>query len=255
MLMPAPQERRQRSIVAKMAAHYGMEAEALEATLRETIFPTGKNSKPATKAQVAALMLVADQYGLNPFTREVWAFPSKEGGIVPAVSIDGWLKLMNAHPQMDGIELDYEYDEGGALVAALCTIWRKDRARPFTKRETYAENYNKSKYGDGPWDKRPERMLGHRAMIQAIRVVFSFSGIYEPEEAEAIADAPRAAEYQVVERPAQVEAAVSQLEAALTEPSPSAAIIDPETGEVVEFGEQREPGCDDEPWPSVEGGA
>ena len=41
---------------------------------------------------------------LNPFTKEIYAFPdSKSGGIVPMVSIDGWCRIINEHPQLDGI--------------------------------------------------------------------------------------------------------------------------------------------------------
>ncbi len=36
---------------------------------------------------MAALMIVADQYGLNPFTREIFAFPDKQNGIVPVVGV------------------------------------------------------------------------------------------------------------------------------------------------------------------------
>jgi len=43
----------------------------------------------ATEAQLAALLIVANQYGLNPWTKEIYAFPDKHNGIVPVVGIDG----------------------------------------------------------------------------------------------------------------------------------------------------------------------
>ena len=41
-----------------------------------------------------ALLIVADQYGLNPFTREIFAFDDKRAGIVPVVSVDGWSRIL-----------------------------------------------------------------------------------------------------------------------------------------------------------------
>ena len=49
-------------------------------TLKATSF---KGS--ATNEQFTALMIVAGQYGLNPFTREIYAFPDRNNGIVPVV--------------------------------------------------------------------------------------------------------------------------------------------------------------------------
>ena len=36
-----------------------------------------------TDAQMAALLVVANQYNLNPWTKEIYAFPDKSNGIVP----------------------------------------------------------------------------------------------------------------------------------------------------------------------------
>jgi hypothetical protein len=49
-----------------------------------------------------ALLIVADQYGLNPWTKEIYAFPDKSNGIVPVVGVDGWARIINTHEQFDG---------------------------------------------------------------------------------------------------------------------------------------------------------
>jgi hypothetical protein len=54
-----------------------------------------------------ALMIVAEQYGLNPFLKEIYAYPDKNNGIVPVVGVDGWSNIVNAHPQYDGFEVVY----------------------------------------------------------------------------------------------------------------------------------------------------
>jgi hypothetical protein len=40
-----------------------------------------------------------------------------------------------------------------------------------------------------PWIKWPARMLRHKALIQCARVAFGLAGIYDPDEAERIAEA------------------------------------------------------------------
>ncbi|MEY4906124.1 MAG: hypothetical protein RLZZ292_3939, partial [Bacteroidota bacterium] len=88
-----------KSVIATMALQYGMEAQAFEQTLRHTVVP-----QDCSKEQFAAFIVVANEYGLNPLTKEIYAFPSKSGGIQPIVSVDGWANLVNSHPQCDGFK-------------------------------------------------------------------------------------------------------------------------------------------------------
>jgi phage recombination protein Bet len=180
--LPAPVERtKANSVMVRMAERFGMDRVAFERTLMATVVPGGK----ATPEQVAAVLLVADQYHLNPLTKEIYAFPSKGGGIVPVVGVDGWIKLMNEHPAADGVQLVENNDEKGALVSVTATVHRKDRTHPITVTEYYAECAR----GTDPWRTQPRRMLRHKALIQGLRVAFGFSGIYEPDEAERIVEA------------------------------------------------------------------
>lgn len=172
-----------RSVLLTIAERYGMEPAAFEATVRATCGMAG-----ATREEFAAFLLVANEYRLNPATREIFAFPKKGGGIQPIVSIDGWLNLANSHPQFDGLEVTFEHDDAGKLVSATATIHRKDRGHPVVVTEYLAECAR----GTDPW-KMQHRMLRHKATIQGIRYAFGFSGIMEPDEAEAIAERePRA---------------------------------------------------------------
>lgn len=213
-----------KSILAKVANTYGLNPRGLADTLAATIFP---NKSSATAEQVQALLIVADQYGLNPFTREVYAFPNK-GGVVPIVSVDGWLKLANNHPQFDGMEHEYHDAENGTPISCTAKVYRKDRKYPITATEYFAEN----KRNTDPWKNSPHRMIRHRAVIQAIRMAFSFSGIYEPDEGERIIEA------EVVTKdaadPLQALAAKSE-EAAPAEPAE-------EPGELVGGGHVQEGG-------------
>ena len=67
-------------------------------TLKATAFKVKDGE--VTDEQMMALLIVADQYGLNPFTKEIFAYPDKQNGIVPVVSVDGWSRIINQHPDM-----------------------------------------------------------------------------------------------------------------------------------------------------------
>lgn len=166
-----------RSIIADMAERFGMEKEAFESTLMKTVMP----ANGASKEQVAAFLVVAKHYDLNPFTREIFAFPAKGGGIQPVVSIDGWLKILNANPYYDGMEFK-DHVEDGELVAITCRIHHKHRTRPIEVTEYMAE----CKRNTDPWRQWPVRMLRHKSVIQCARYAFGFSGIIEPDEYERI---------------------------------------------------------------------
>lgn len=143
-------------------------------TLKATAF-----KGQVSDAQMTALMVVANQYGLNPWTKEIYAFPDKNNGIVPVVGVDGWSRIINSHPQFDGIE--FEQDDAGCT----CIIYRKDRSRPIKVTEYMAEC---RRPGVGPWQSHPRRMLRHKAMIQCARLAFGFTGIYDHDEAERIVE-------------------------------------------------------------------
>jgi phage recombination protein Bet len=170
--IPSPQKR---SLIATMAEGYHMEPASFAATVRATCMPAN-----STDEEFAAFLLVAHQHGLNPVTREIYAFPKKGGGIQPIVGIDGWMTLINSHPQSDGLEFVDLFDDKGKLSGITCKLYRKDRNRP-TEVTEYMEE---CKRPTEPWQKWPARMLRHKAAIQCARYAFGFAGIIDPEEAE-----------------------------------------------------------------------
>lgn len=162
-----------KSILQTVANGYDMEPAAFEATLRATVVP-----KSCSKEQFAAFLLVANEYGLNPLTKEIYAFPSN-GGIQPIVGIDGWISMANRHPQYDGLTT-IDIIEDGGVVAITCKVYRKDRSHPIEVTEYMSECQGSSV----PWKKWPIRMLRHKATIQGLRVAFGFSGIMDEDEYE-----------------------------------------------------------------------
>lgn len=163
------------NLATKLAERFGMDAnpEIID-VLKKTAF-----KGDVSDAQMGALLVVANQYGLNPWVKEIYAFPDK-GSIVPVVGVDGWARIVNDHPQFNGAEFVMA-DDGSAVT---CIIHRKDRAHPTTVTEYLSE----CKRSTQPWQSHPRRMLRHKAFMQCGRLAFGFTGIYDRDEAEAIVE-------------------------------------------------------------------
>lgn len=188
-------------LVTKFAERYSVDPSKLMTTLKATAFKQ-RNGEAPSNEQMMALMVVADQYRLNPFTREIYAFPDKQNGIVPVVGVDGWARIINSHPDFNGMEFRYSDEmttpEGAHSTChewVECVMYRKDREHPIVVREYLDEVYRKpfKKDGrngpyviDGPWQTHPKRFLRHKVTIQCARLAFGFVGIFDPDEAERI---------------------------------------------------------------------
>jgi phage recombination protein Bet len=160
------------SALSVMAERLNIEPAKLHQTLKATCF------KGATDEEFMSLVIVANEYHLNPLLKQLFAFPAKHGGIVPVVSVDGWVAMVNNHPQMDGMEFEHHHDDAGKLVAITCRIYRKDRSKPIEVTEYLSE----CKRNTEPW-KMENRMLRHKALMQCARYAFGFSGITDEDEA------------------------------------------------------------------------
>ncbi len=195
---------RKKRLVEIFADRYRVDPEKMMNTLKQTAFRQ-QDGKVVTDEQMLSLLVVANQYHLNPFTKEIYAFPDK-GGIVPIVGVDGWSRLLNENEQFDGMK--FEYSKAYASIdnhhkncpeSITCIIYRKDRTHPTEITEHLDEVYrppfvkNKGKQAEyvieGPWQSHTKRMLRHKAMMQCARIAMGFTGIYDQDEAERIIEA------------------------------------------------------------------
>ncbi len=168
------------SVLVRLGTRFGIDPDKMLGTLKATAFKGDVSTE-----QMLMLLVVAEQHNLNPFTKEIYAFPSR-AGIVPIVSVDGWARIINESPQFDG--MDFEYGpaaENGIPESVECKMYRKDRSHPVCVTEFFAEvNRNTD-----PWKSHPRRMLRHKAMIQCARLAFGFAGIYDEDEGERVREA------------------------------------------------------------------
>lgn len=165
-----------RTALHAMAERLHLDPDEMQSTLMKTVMPSG--GKDVSPEQFTAFVATANAYGLDPLRRQIYAFPAKGGGIQPVVSVDGWLTIINSRPDLDGFELDENFEDG-KLVSVTCTIHRKSTNHPVVITEYLSEN----KRSTEQWKDRPIRMLRHRALCQAARYAFGLSGIMEHDEA------------------------------------------------------------------------
>lgn len=170
------------SVLVRLGNRFGVDPDKMLTTLKATAFRGDVSNE-----QMMALCVVAEQYSLNPWTKEIFAFPDRNNGIVPVVGVDGWSRIINSNPQFDGVDfVDGPMSDRQIPEWIECRIHRKDRSHPTCAKEYFVEVFRDV----GPWKSHPRRMLRHKALIQAARMAFGFAGIYDQDEGERIIESP-----------------------------------------------------------------
>lgn len=176
----APAQQPRNTALASLAARFNINEQEVHNIVMRTLVSAKDNQQP-TNEEFVTFLAIASEYKLNPLTKEIYAF-SNRGTVQPIVSIDGWLKIINSHPQFDGMEFQDSLDANGNLISVTCSIYRKDRSRPTQVTEYMAECAGRS----DPWKRWPARMLRHKSAIQGARYAFGLSGFFDPDEADRI---------------------------------------------------------------------
>ena len=154
-------------ILAKTIAHaakvLNIEADELQLWLDQH-----QGITPYTQVQ---LLRLASKHLLDPLSDEISVMETKEG-FLPFITIDGWTKLMNQHPQYAGMSLREPSESNGQLPAWMeCTIYRNDRILPIVVKEYLEEVMT----NHPSWQQMPRRMLRHRVIQQCARLAFGIS--------------------------------------------------------------------------------
>jgi hypothetical protein len=123
---------------------------------------------PYTQVQ---LLRLASKHLLDPLSDEISIMETKEG-FLPFITIDGWAKLINQHPQFAGMSLREPTESNSQLPAWMeCTIYRNDRILPIMVKEYLEEVMT----NHPSWHQMPRRMLRHRVIQQCARLAFGIS--------------------------------------------------------------------------------
>ncbi len=173
-------------LIERAVARSGLTKESFVKTITQTAF----NGITAwTQTDLERLLIAAENYQLNPLNREIFAISQSIEPLQPVllvVGVDGWSKILNAHPQFDGVQFVESSERLENVPLWIeCTIHRKDRSVPVSVKEYFQEVRGEHI----SWLTHPRRMLRHKALTQCARLAFSLSGIYDNDEAQRIQSA------------------------------------------------------------------
>ena len=180
------QSPQRQSALQAMAARYSVEPQKLLETLKSTVF------KNATNEQLMTLVVVANEHGLNPFTREIYAFPDRSGGIQAVVGVDGWVRIITQHPDFDGVKFHQDDD------SCTATIYVKGRSHPVE----VTEYLDECRRNTDPWKSHPRRMMRHKALIQCGRIAFGYGSLKDADDVVSVDVAPPAPSFPETHTPA-----------------------------------------------------
>lgn len=172
-------------LIARLAGRFGVEPNRLLKCLTTQVFKQADGRQPSNE-ELMVLLLVCENFGLNPFNREIFAFRGKGGEIVPVVSLDGWAKIVRSQKDFNGVS--FRFSETTIKVAGCnqelpefveCAMRLKGVDEPIVIQEFMVECFNDK---SPVWRKWPRRMLRTRAFIQCARLAFSLTGLYDEGE-------------------------------------------------------------------------
>ena len=205
-------------LIARLAGKFGVEPNRLLKCLTTQVFKQADGRQP-TNEELMVLLLVCENFGLNPFNREIYAFRGKSGDIVPVVSLDGWGKIVRSQKDFNGVS--FQFSETTVKVAGCsqelpefveCAMRLKGVDDPIVIQEFMIECFNDK---SPVWRKWPRRMLRTRAFIQCARLAFSLTGLYDEgeefaEDVSAMAAVPSGQQPQV-QQPVIAQTSVPKL--------------------------------------------
>ena len=166
-----------------VAANTGASEEDILSVVTGMIISSkGQHGAVATKAEIAVFTGVCSKYALNPLVKECAAFVSG-GKLQIIVMIDGWYKMVNRQDEFDGVEFADTLDKDGKITSITCKMYLKNRSRPICATEYMAECKDAK---STVWTRWPNRMLRHKAYIQAARIAFGISEIIDDDEVNRI---------------------------------------------------------------------
>jgi phage recombination protein Bet len=172
-----------------------------------------------SEADLERLLLACEALGLSPVGRDMYAVRQEGQGseVVLAVGLDGWARIVNRHPEFDGMEFTESPELLDGVPAWIgCTIHRRDRRFALTVKEYLCE----CKRDSGAWQTHPRRMLRHKALVQCARLAFELPtplGVYDPDEAERVSLA----------RPSRLERAGSSMPRGSVTAAQTTTALDP----------------------------
>lgn len=178
-----------------IATSNGMTAEQVN-LIKKTV------AKDASDDELGMFLHLAKTYDLDPFAKEIW-FIKFGGKATIFTSRDGYLKIANGHPAMEGLVSDvvrtndtlvrtpegvsHQYgNPRGEITGAYALVFRSDRKFP----TYYFADYSEYRGNTDIWKKYASAMILKVAEAMALKRAFSISGLVTREEMDVEQEQP-----------------------------------------------------------------
>lgn len=180
-----------RSMVSRAAQRLGLETDRRDVVLRvlrEQVFKPGPRWNPKTERREPQPLFTDDElqtalvligaYGLDPFRKEIHVTRDNRGDVMTVIGVDAWIRLVREHPDFDGFEQAYGYEEHDGEWCEV-TIHSRTLSHPIRYRGYLREWIQRDRKGQpsGQWAKAPRHQLFIRCFCHAARFFSPFSGV------------------------------------------------------------------------------
>ncbi len=175
------------ALAQQLGETYGMPAQSIANLIRAQIIAVPQDAPPATPAELAVVMSVMRQYGLNPMLKQIHAWRDNKGRLAVMVGYDGWQDYARRQPTYQFVSYKF-----GPIVDTPdkkgCKCW--EWVQPIIHDEKYGqvemvpvylEEWYVKQRGNypEPWQKQTKHRLHLKAFTSAIREFYGIGGVLD----------------------------------------------------------------------------
>lgn len=129
-------------------------------------------------AHLQLLFQLAEHYRLDVLSKEIALIPGRG----PFIGVWGRLNIAHRSGQLDGLEMDDEWDTESGLYCVRCIVWRKDMSHPAAK---VIGRVGKAEKKDWPFE-----IARARAVRAGTGYAFSIHDAYDTDETDTFTPPP-----------------------------------------------------------------
>jgi len=229
------------ALAQQLGETYGMPAQSIANLIRAQIIAVPQDAPPATPAELAVVMSVMRQYGLNPMLKQIHAWRDNKGRLAVMVGYDGWQDYARRQPTYQFVSYKF-----GPIVDTPdkkgCKCW--EWVQPIIHDEKYGqvemvpvylEEWYVKQRGNypEPWQKQTKHRLHLKAFTSAIREFYGIGGVLDEVDRDVMSNEYHRTEFATEDAAKEMAGEMAVAAAAVTDRKLSVAEQMTETTEAI----------------------
>jgi hypothetical protein len=215
------------ALAQQLGETYGMPAQSIANLIRAQIIAVPQDAPPATPAELAVVMSVMRQYGLNPMLKQIHAWRDNKGRLAVMVGYDGWQDYARRQPTYQFVSYKF-----GPIVDTPdkkgCKCW--EWVQPIIHDEKYGqvemvpvylEEWYVKQRGNypEPWQKQTKHRLHLKAFTSAIREFYGIGGVLDEVDRDVMSNEYHRTEFATEDAAKEMAGEMAVAAAAVVEPA------------------------------------